>query len=145
MTLMLFSIHCFPFFELLAVQIWIIRGNSIKRTKSNSYSKHFYNYDKIEHVGLHVVRTHHKNFGGKKWKYTLSSVKKGTQQNIRLSSVCKVTLSKEAILQSVNAWRSVKVAAVNYRQLLTALRRVSRFAESFDTRQSLLCRVSRPR
>jgi hypothetical protein len=31
--------------------------NSIKRTKSNSYNKHFDNCAKIEHVGLYSVGT----------------------------------------------------------------------------------------
>jgi hypothetical protein len=42
-----------------------MRRNSIKQTKSNSYSKHFDNYTKIEHVGLYTIGTHHKKFGGK--------------------------------------------------------------------------------
>jgi hypothetical protein len=55
--------HDFPCFDSLAVQIWIFRWNSIKRTKSNSYRKHFYNCVKMEHVGLHSVGTNHKKFG----------------------------------------------------------------------------------
>jgi hypothetical protein len=49
----------------------------MKQTKSDSYSKHFDNCVKIEHVGLHIVGTHHKKFGGKKKrkKHTLLSVK----------------------------------------------------------------------
>ena len=42
--------------------------NSIKRTKSNSYSEHFHNCAKIEHYGLYNIGTHHKKFGGKKKK-----------------------------------------------------------------------------
>jgi hypothetical protein len=42
-----FCIHGFPCFEWLAVQIWIFRKNLIKRTKSNSYSKQFYNCVKM--------------------------------------------------------------------------------------------------
>jgi hypothetical protein len=63
-----FCIHHFPFCEWLAVQIWIIPRNSIKQTKSNSYSKHFYNCARIEHVGIHSVGTKHKKFGWKKEK-----------------------------------------------------------------------------
>jgi hypothetical protein len=51
---------------------------SIKRTKSNSYRKHFYNCTKMVHVGLHSVGTYHKKFGcqNKKIKiYTLPSAK----------------------------------------------------------------------
>jgi hypothetical protein len=40
----------------------------LKRIKSNSYIKHFYNCAKIEHVGLHSVVTNHKKFGGTKKK-----------------------------------------------------------------------------
>jgi hypothetical protein len=79
-----FCIHRFPFFEWLAVQIWIIRRNSIKQTKSNSYNKHFYNCAKIEHVGIHSVETNHKNFGWKKEK----------NKNILLLSVKDLTLGK---------------------------------------------------
>jgi hypothetical protein len=61
---------------------------SIKQTKSNSYSKQFYNYAKTEHVALH-----HKKFREKN-KYTLSSVKEDTRKNIGLSSVCQITLGK---------------------------------------------------
>jgi hypothetical protein len=43
---------------------------SIKQTKSNSYSRHFDNYAKIEHVGLYSIGKHHKEFGGKKKKKT---------------------------------------------------------------------------
>ena len=41
-------------------------SEEIRRTKSNSYSKHFDNCEKTEHVGLYTVRTHHKKFGRKK-------------------------------------------------------------------------------
>jgi hypothetical protein len=64
-TWLSFCILCFTFFEWLAVQIWIIRRNSIKWTKSNTYSKHFDNYAKIEHVSLHIVGTYHKKFSEK--------------------------------------------------------------------------------
>jgi hypothetical protein len=37
-------------------------------TKSNSYRKHFYNYAKMVHVGLHSVGTYHKKFGWEKKK-----------------------------------------------------------------------------
>jgi hypothetical protein len=39
------------------------RENSIKRTKSNSYSKQFYNCAKMVLLGLHSVATYHKKFG----------------------------------------------------------------------------------
>jgi hypothetical protein len=37
----------------------------LNEPKSNSYSKHFYNCAKIEHICLHSVGTNHKKFGGK--------------------------------------------------------------------------------
>jgi hypothetical protein len=40
----------------------LFEKNSIKQTKSNSYSKRFYNCAKIEHVGLHSVQTNQKNW-----------------------------------------------------------------------------------
>jgi hypothetical protein len=58
-----FCMHGFPSFEWLAVQIWIFRRNSSKRTKSTSYWKHCYNCPKMVHVGLHSVGTYHKKFG----------------------------------------------------------------------------------
>jgi hypothetical protein len=45
-----FCIHCFSLFEWLAVQILIIRRNSIKCTKSNRYNKHFEKCGKIPYV-----------------------------------------------------------------------------------------------
>ena len=58
-----FFMHGFPSFEWPAVQIWIFRRNSNKRTKSTSYRKHFSNCPKMVHVGLHSVGTYHKKFG----------------------------------------------------------------------------------
>jgi hypothetical protein len=60
--------HGFRSFEWPAVQIWIFRTNSNKRTKSTSYCKHWYNCPKIVHVGLHSVGTYHKKFGGQNVK-----------------------------------------------------------------------------
>jgi hypothetical protein len=50
-----FAFIVFVFFKWLVVQIWIIRRNSIKRTKSKSYSKRFDNCAKMEHVGLYTI------------------------------------------------------------------------------------------
>jgi hypothetical protein len=62
--------------------------NSIKRTKSDSYSKHFYNCAKIEHIGLYTVGTHHKKFGKKKKTNILCHVsRKDTRQKDILLSV----------------------------------------------------------
>jgi hypothetical protein len=124
--------HGFPCFEWLAVQIWIIRENSIKRTKSNSYRKHFYNCAKMVHVGLHSVGTYHKKFYWEKKKnkkYTLPSVQKWHSTKHDLPSVSRLTLSKEASLTSANTRRSTKITAVSYRWLLTALCRAPPFTE----------------
>jgi hypothetical protein len=42
---------------------------------------------------------------------------------------CLATLNKVTSLLSANAWRSAKVTAVSYKQLLTVLCRVSPFTE----------------
>jgi hypothetical protein len=55
--------HGFPSFEWPAVQIWIFRRNSNKRTKSNNDWKLCYNCPRMIHVGLHSVGTYHKKFG----------------------------------------------------------------------------------
>jgi hypothetical protein len=43
----------------------------LNEQKSNSYSKHFYNCAKIEHVSLYSVGTNHKKFGWEKKKIKL--------------------------------------------------------------------------
>jgi hypothetical protein len=123
--------HNFPCFEWLAVQIWIWEWNSIKRTKSNSYRKHFYNCDKMIHVGLYSVGTYHKKFGWekKKIKNTLSSAQAWHSVKHVLPSVRRKTLGKETYLLSAKAWRSAKIMVVSYRRLLTALCRAPPFAE----------------
>jgi hypothetical protein len=71
--------------------------NTIKRTKSNGYSKHFYNCAKMEHVSLHSVGTYHKKFGWEKKnkiKYTLSSVHGWHSAKHNLPSVYPGTLDK---------------------------------------------------
>ena len=55
--------HSFPSFEWPAVQMWVFRRNSNKKTKSTSYRKQFSNCLKMVHVGLHSVGTYHKKFG----------------------------------------------------------------------------------
>jgi hypothetical protein len=107
-----FCIHGFPSFDWLAVQMWIFRRNSNKRTKSSSYRKHFYNCPKMVHVGLHSVATYHKRFGWQ--KNILCRVSSwGTRQSL----LCRV---------SNGGWRPLPRAA---------LRRAC------DTRQRNLCRV----
>ena len=51
-------------------------------------------------------------------------------------SVILLTLGKEAILSSVNAWRLAKLTTVSYRRLLTALCRGSHFAETLTLGKS---------
>jgi hypothetical protein len=53
-------IHSFCFLSDLHFKSGLTEKNSIRRTKSDSYSKDFGNCVKIEHVGLHTVVTHHK-------------------------------------------------------------------------------------
>jgi hypothetical protein len=55
--------HGFSSFEWPAVQIWIFRRNSNKRTKSTRYWKLCYNCPQMIHVGLHSIGTYHKKFG----------------------------------------------------------------------------------
>jgi hypothetical protein len=128
----IFAFTFFPIFEWPAVQIWIIQWNSIKQTKSNSYSKHFDNCAKIEHVSLYTVGKCHKKFGGKtkKCKYSLPSVKERHSTKYIVPSANRWALGKEAILSSVNVWHSAKLTAVSYSWLLMALCRASFFAES---------------
>jgi hypothetical protein len=75
----------------------------------------------MEHLSLHSVGTSHKKFG---WE------KKKTKIYFAECCVGLATLGKETTLPSAKAWRSTKVMVVSYRQLLTALCRVFRFAES---------------
>jgi hypothetical protein len=58
----------FSIFKCLVVQICIIRRNLIKQTKFNSYSKHFDNCAKIEHVGLYTIGAHNKKLEEKRKK-----------------------------------------------------------------------------
>jgi hypothetical protein len=55
--------HGFLSFEWPAVQIWIFRRISNKRTKSTNDWKLCYNCPQMIHVGLHSVGTYHKKFG----------------------------------------------------------------------------------
>jgi hypothetical protein len=114
--------HGFPCFEWLAVQMWIFRRNSINRTKSNSYRKHFYNCTKMVHVGLHSVGTYHKKFGreNKKIKSILSSVQEWHSAKNIVPSVSRLTLGKEVSLTSAEVWRSAKITTVSFGRLLTA-------------------------
>jgi hypothetical protein len=152
--------HGFPSFECLAVQMWIFRRNSNKRTKYTSYRKHFYNCPKMVHVGLHSVGTYHKKFGweNKKNKNVLCRV---SRNDTRQRSLCRVsaslTLGKEASLPSANARPSAKVNGRQLWMALLALCRVYSCAESpmlgkraryweqdfaeCGTRQRVLCRV----
>jgi ribosomal protein S17 len=54
--------HGFLSFEWPAVQIWIFRRISNKRTKSTNDWKLCYNCPQMIHVGLHSVGTYHKKF-----------------------------------------------------------------------------------
>jgi hypothetical protein len=78
----------------------IFRRNSIKRTKSNSYRKHFYNCIKMVHVGLHSVRTYHKKFGweNKKNKKKLCRVSKNGTPHSLLYRVSDVKHSTKKLL-----------------------------------------------
>jgi hypothetical protein len=113
-----FCKHDFPSFEWLAVQMWIFRKNSNKRTKSNSYIKHFYNCPKTVHVGLHSVGTYHKKFGwqNKKIKIYLTLGK-------ACSAECRTGLP------SARTRLSTKIMTVSFRRWLTTLCRESSFAE----------------
>jgi hypothetical protein len=119
--------HSFPSFEWLAVQMWIFRSNSNKRTKSNSYTKHFYNCPKMVHVGLYSVETYHKKFGWQKRK----------KKNI----LCRVSRNntRQSFLYRVSAgWHSAKnplcrVPTLGPRQRLMAV--------SFRRRLTTICRT----
>jgi hypothetical protein len=112
--------------EWLAVQIWIFRRISIKRTKSNSYRKHFYNCVKMEHIGLHSVGTYHKKFGWKK-KKNKNVLCRVSKNDTRQSMLCRV--QKKTSLPGANIRRSVKITTVSYRRLLTALYWAPSFTE----------------
>jgi hypothetical protein len=119
--------HGLPCFEWLAVQIWIFRRNSNKRTKSSSYRKHCYNCPKMVHVSLHSVGTYHKKFGWEKEKNKniLCRVSKnGTRQNI----LCRVSdgwhSAKKLLCRVPKLSARQKLTAVSYRRLLTVLCRV---------------------
>jgi hypothetical protein len=93
----------------------------MKRTKSDSYSKHFDNYVKIEHVGLRIEKHTIKSLVEKRnKKHTLSSVKGRHLAKNALSSVYRGTLDKE--------FKKNKTIFAEY--------------WSLDTWQSILCRVS---
>jgi hypothetical protein len=104
--------HGFPSFEWPAVQIWIFRRNSNKRTKSTSYCKHCYICPKIVHVGLHSVVTYHKKFG---------------DQNVKNKNMVCLEDTRQRVLCRVPAtWHSAKkplcrVPALGSRQRLTAV------------------------
>jgi len=92
-----FFMHGFPSFEWPAVQIWIFRRNSNKRTKSTRYCKHCYNCPKMIHVGLYSLETYHKKFGAEN--------KKNTNVLCRVSSGWH---SAKYALPSVPGWHSAK-------------------------------------
>jgi hypothetical protein len=135
--------HGFSSFEWPAVQIWIFRRNSNKRTKSTSYWKHCYNCPKMVYVGLYSVGTYHKKFGGQNKKIKIWFVE------------CpQKTLGKDPLCQVPYIWHLAKnllcrVPTFDPRQRLTAVRfrRPRRpFAERhlcwvFASRQSSICRV----
>jgi hypothetical protein len=129
--------HGFPCFEWLTVRMWIFWRNSIKRTKSNSYIKHFYNCAKMVHVGLHSVVTYHKKFGLE--KNILPSVQEWHSAKPALPSIRRKTLGTEASLPSVRARHLAKITTIRYRRL-TALCREPGFAECLALGK--VCRVS---
>ena len=107
--------HGFPSFEWPAVQIWIFRRISNKRTKSTNDWKLCYNCPQMIHVGLHSVGTYHKKFGrqNQKNKNILCWVSK---EDTRQSVLCRVP----------NIWHSAKktlcrVPTLGSRQRLTAV------------------------
>ena len=95
-----FFMHGFPSFEWPAVQIWIFRRNSNKRTKSTRYCKHCYNCPKMIHVGLYSLETYHKKFDAenkKKFKCTLPSVEWLTLCKVGFAECPGVALGKEVV------------------------------------------------
>jgi hypothetical protein len=115
--------HSFPSFEWLAVQIWIIQEKSIKRTKSNSYRKHFYNCAKMVHVGLHSVGTYHNKFGKENKKINkLCRVSKGDTRQRLLCRVSAMGHSvKKRLCRVPSSGARQKLTAVSRRRLLTVL------------------------
>jgi hypothetical protein len=107
--------HGFPSFEWPAVQIWIFRINSNKRTKSTNDWKLCYNCPQMIHVGLHSVGIYHKKF------------RRQNQKNKNI--LCRV--SREDTWQRVlcwvpTIWHSAKktlcrVPTLNSRQRLTVV------------------------
>jgi hypothetical protein len=114
----------FPSFEWLTVQMWIFRRNSNKRTKSNSYIKHFYNCPKTVHVGLYSVGTNHKKFGWQN-KKNLPSVQGEHSAQLALPIVKRGALDKEDYLPSARTRRSAKIIAVSFTLWLTGVCRPS--------------------
>jgi hypothetical protein len=128
----IFAFTIFHFSSDLQFKFEIIWRNSFKRTKSYSYSKHFYNYAKIEHIGLHTIRTHHKKFGEKKKKTNIIcrvSRKEWQRQvlpsNMRehpakknlnnLNILCRVPTRTHSAKYSLPSVRSRTVDKVSYR------------------------------
>jgi hypothetical protein len=108
--------HGFSSFEWPAVQIWIFRINSNKRTKSTNVWKLCYNCPQMIHVGLHSVGIYHKKFG---------------RQNLKNKNMlCRVSWkdTRQRVLCRVpNIWHSAKkplcrVPNLGSRQRLTAVR-----------------------
>jgi hypothetical protein len=107
--------HGFPSFEWPAVQIWIFRRNSNKRTKSTNDWKLCYNCPQMIHVGLHSVGTYHKKFGrqNQKNKNILCRV---SREDTRQRVLCRVP----------SIWHSAKkplcrVPIIGSRQKLTTV------------------------
>jgi hypothetical protein len=96
--------HGFPSFEWPAVQIWIFRRNSNKRTKSTNDSKLCYNCLQMIHVGIHSVGTYHKKFG---------------RQNLKNKSIlCRVPYiwhsTKKTLLSSANPGTRQRLTTVSF-------------------------------
>ena len=107
--------HGFPSFEWPAVQIWIFRRNSNKRTKSTNDWKLCYNCPQMIHVGLHSVGTYHKKFGRQNQK----------NKNI-LCRVSRDDTRQRVLYRVLDVWHSAKnplcrVPAAGSRQRLTAV------------------------
>jgi hypothetical protein len=117
--------HGFPSFEWPAVQIWIFRRNSNKRTKSTNDWKLCYNCPQMIHVGLHSVGTYHKKFG-----------RQNLKKRYTLPSAHYLALGKEDSLPSANPRLSAKTDG---RQLWDG--RWRPFAERHLCRVTCLCRV----
>jgi hypothetical protein len=104
------------------------RGNTIKRTKYNIYSKHFYNCFKNGTCRSTWCRNKPQKvwLGKEKNENKLCRV---SEQGTRESMLCRVspgpTLGNVPSLPSVSTWHSTKVTTVSYRRLLTVLCRVT--------------------